>query len=82
MQLNASPCSNVFWILPISLRLLNFKIPDIRMWVMIMDFETPEMKEYFDSLPPETKSFIIQSGAEISTLGELMEIGEHFRHEN
>lgn len=46
-----------------------------------MEFETPEMQNYFDSLPPETKSYIMESGVKIATLGELMEIGEHFKHE-
>jgi hypothetical protein len=45
-----------------------------------MKFENPEMQNYFDSLPPEAKSHIIKSGVEISTLGELMKIGEHFKH--
>lgn len=46
-----------------------------------MNFETPEMQEYFYSLSPDVQNFIENSGAEITTLGELMEIGEHFEHE-
>ena len=38
------------------------------------------MERYFSSLPPVVKSYINRSGAEISTYGELMQIGEHFRH--
>ena len=49
---------------------------------MFMNFDTPEMEQYFASLPNETQNFIRQSGAEISTLGELMQIGEHFKHES
>ena len=38
------------------------------------------MERYFSSLPPAVKSYINRSGVEISTYGELMQIGEHFRH--
>jgi hypothetical protein len=46
-----------------------------------MDFETPEMENYFNSLPSDVQNYIENSGAAITTLGELMEIGEHFKHE-
>ena len=46
-----------------------------------MNFESSEMEQYFNTLPIATQKFIEQSGAQISTLGELMEIGEHFKHE-
>ena len=44
-------------------------------------FENDEMFEYFMSLPQNVQKYIVQSGAEISTLGELMQIGEHFKRE-
>ncbi|MCI9575219.1 MAG: hypothetical protein HFJ84_00815 [Clostridiales bacterium] len=40
-----------------------------------------ELREYFSSLPKNVQDFILRSGAEISTLGELMEVGEHFKRE-
>ncbi len=40
-----------------------------------------ELRDYFLSLPKTVQDFILRSGAEISTLGELMEIGEHFKRE-
>lgn len=39
----------------------------------------PAMESYFRSLPPDVQGFISQSGAKVSSLGELMMIGEHFR---
>ena len=41
----------------------------------------PELGEYFAALPPRVQDFITSSNAEISTLGELMKIGEHFKQE-
>ena len=38
------------------------------------------MEAYYASLPPAVKNYIERSGVEISTYGELMQIGEHFRH--
>ncbi len=38
------------------------------------------MEAYFNSLPPAVRVFIDRSGADISTPGELMLIGEHFRN--
>lgn len=40
----------------------------------------PDLRDYYDSLPLEVKELILESGAEISTLGELMQVAEHFRH--
>lgn len=45
-----------------------------------MKFDDPAMEAYFASLPPAVKNYISQSGVEISTYGELMQIGEHFTH--
>ena len=45
-----------------------------------MKYENPQMEAYFNSLPPEVQSFIENSKADISTPGELMLIGEHFRN--
>jgi hypothetical protein len=43
-----------------------------------MNFKDPQMEEYFNSLPVVVQGFIVRSGLEISTFGELMMIGEHF----
>ena len=40
---------------------------------------TPQLREYFASLPRYVQDFILDSNAQITTLGELMEIGEHFK---
>ena len=45
-----------------------------------MKFDDPNMENYFRSLPLEVQAFIQNSGADISTPGELMHIGEHFRN--
>lgn len=42
-------------------------------------YKDPKMEEYFLSLPTEVRAFIISSGREISTPGELMMVGEHFK---
>ena len=47
---------------------------------MNMKYDNPQMEAYYNSLPSEVKNFIDRSGAEISTPGELMLIGEHFRN--
>lgn len=47
---------------------------------MNMKYDNPQMEAYYNSLPSEVKKFIDRSGAEISTPGELMLIGEHFRN--
>ena len=38
------------------------------------------MEAYFNSLPSKVRAFIHNSRADISTPGELMLIGEHFRN--
>ena len=48
-------------------------------WVMRMKYEDPRMEAYFNSLPSKVRAFINNSRADISTPGELMLIGEHFR---
>ena len=45
-----------------------------------MKYDNYDMERYFQSLPPDIKDFISSSGVEVSTLGELMLIGEHFKH--
>ncbi|MCI8828177.1 MAG: hypothetical protein HFE98_04920 [Ruminiclostridium sp.] len=45
-----------------------------------MKYRDPNMEAYFNSLPPAVRVFIDRSGADISTPGELMLIGEHFRN--
>ena len=45
-----------------------------------MKFKDPAMEKYFSSLPPAVKQYLNSTGVEISTPGELMQIGEHFRH--
>lgn len=45
-----------------------------------MKYKDPKMEAYFNSLPPVVKSYINQSKADISSLGSLMLIGEHFRN--
>ena len=42
-------------------------------------YDDPEMDEYFTSLPPEVQAYVERSQVEISTYGELMQIGEHFK---
>jgi len=37
----------------------------------------PELREYFENLPIDVKNRILESGVEISTLGELMQAAEH-----
>lgn len=39
----------------------------------------PDLRFYFESLPIDVKNRILQSGAEICTLGELMQVAEHFK---
>lgn len=45
-----------------------------------MKYSDSEMERYFKSLPPEVQSYINASDADISSLGELKLIGEHFRY--
>lgn len=37
-----------------------------------------EIENYYNSLPPKIKSQILASNAEITTLGELMLVADHF----
>jgi hypothetical protein len=43
-----------------------------------MNFDDPQMEEYFASLPVVVQGFIVRSELDISTLDELMMIGERF----
>lgn len=54
-------------------------------WVMLfrvikMKYRDPKMEAYFNSLPSEVRAYINLSKADISSLGSLMLIGEHFRY--
>lgn len=40
---------------------------------------SPGLREYFGRLPLSVKTAILESGAEITTLGELMQIAEHLK---
>ena len=40
-----------------------------------------DLREYFISLSPIIQDQIAASGVEISTLGELMQVAEHFKAE-
>jgi sulfur relay (sulfurtransferase) complex TusBCD TusD component (DsrE family) len=42
----------------------------------------PDLCGYFQSLPDEIQNRILQSGVEISTLGELMQVSEHLKSES
>ncbi|SBW03984.1 hypothetical protein KL86CLO1_11849 [uncultured Eubacteriales bacterium] len=44
-----------------------------------MKYKDPVMEKYFLSLPQNVKGFINASEVEISTPGDLMLIGEHFK---
>jgi hypothetical protein len=39
----------------------------------------PNLRDYFDSLPTDVQGKILDSKVEISTLGELMKVAEHFQ---
>lgn len=41
----------------------------------------PQLRNYFESLPIFVKNRILESGAEISTLGELMQVAEHMKRD-
>ena len=47
--------------------------------VITMQYEDPKMQAYYDALPGKVRAFIDNAGVDISTPGELMLIGEHFR---
>lgn len=49
--------------------------------VMRLQFEDPKMQEYFEALPSKVRAFLRNSKLEISSPGELMMIGEHFKKE-
>lgn len=49
--------------------------------VMRLQFEDPKMQEYFEDLPSKVRAFLRNSKIEISSPGELMMIGEHFKKE-
>lgn len=44
-----------------------------------MHYDDPKMQAYFNDLPAKARVMIDRSGVEISTPGELMLVGEHFR---
>lgn len=44
-----------------------------------MTFQDQEMQKYYDSLPFKVRHFVDESGEKLSTLGELKQVGEHFR---
>ena len=46
-----------------------------------MTFEDPRLEEYFRTLPPDVQAFLMASGRDICSLGELMQVGEHLRKE-
>jgi hypothetical protein len=39
---------------------------------------SPDMQLYFQTLPPETRETILQSGAKLGCLQDLKEFAEHF----
>ncbi len=47
----------------------------------VYDESIPGFREYFESLPIQVKNRILESGVEICTLGELMQVAEHFKAE-
>ena len=49
--------------------------------VMRLQFEDPKMQVYFEALPSKVRAFLRNSKLEISSPGELMMIGEHFKKE-
>ena len=44
---------------------------------MVYYEENPELREYFETLPKHVKLQLVESGVEISTLGELKQVAEH-----
>ena len=42
--------------------------------------ENPDLQEYFLSLPKPIQIALVESGVEISTLGELKLVSEHLMH--
>lgn len=39
----------------------------------------PALSPYFNSLPVAVRKIILDSGVQVSTLGELQQIAEHYR---
>lgn len=48
---------------------------------MEIDKDNPELFSYYNSLPPKIKSQLEVSNADVSTLGELILIAEHYNQE-
>lgn len=44
-----------------------------------MNLMNEKMIEYWNSLPPQVQTLIIQSGAEISSLGMLTKLGDYYK---
>lgn len=42
---------------------------------------TPEMQQYFNTLPPMVQETIIQSGAKVNSLDDLKQVAEQFTAE-
>ena len=40
--------------------------------------QNPDLSEYFLTLPKPVQKRLVESGVELSTLGELMQAAEHF----
>lgn len=51
------------------------------MWVIMMQYTDANMQAYFQSLPFKVRAILMRSNIEISTLGELMMVGEHLKNE-
>lgn len=51
------------------------------MWVIMMQYTDANMQAYFQSLPFKVRAILMRSNIEISTLGELMMVGEHLKKE-
>lgn len=45
----------------------------------MMKYTDDKMQAYFQTLPPKVRAFLTHSNVEISTLGELMMVGEHLK---
>lgn len=46
-----------------------------------MTFQTPEMREYYESLPFKVRYLIDASQQKITTMEELRQVGEQLREE-
>ncbi len=47
----------------------------------MMQYTDANMQAYFQSLPFKVRAILMRSNIEISTLGELMMVGEHLKNE-